>query len=321
MLRGLFFDTTQIRYRSRLNAAMKLFLSVSNAAYIFTLFSIATAGTAFFDCMQLSAQTSPITSIAHAHNDYEHERPLHDAMESGFTSVEADVYLIDDKLLVAHDRRDTTPQRTLQSLYLAPLRQHFKKPTNRSTKQTFWLMIDIKSDSVTTLQKIHEILQEYPDLIRPLPDLSQKQAGPQTSPVRVVISGNRAKDEILHAQPRVTGIDGRLADLQSDLSPQAMPWISDNWNSHFTWRGEGDFPRQERDRLRSYVRRAHQKGRLLRFWATTDSPKFWNELIDSGVDLINADELSGLKSYLLKRQQNHSEKEAAEQANRRSVTP
>ena len=297
---------------------MKHFFSALTTGY---LFSIASGGTAFLDCNQLSAQTSPIPSIAHAHNDYEHERPLHDAMESGFNSVEADVYLIDDKLLVAHDRRDTTTKSTLQSRYLDPLQQHFKQPGNGATNETFWLMIDVKSEPVSTHKKLHEVLKQYSDLVRPLHEFSSKQSESQTSPVRVVISGNRAKAEILRAQPRLTGIDGRLADLQSDLSPKAMPWISDNWKSHFTWRGEGDFPPEERDRLRRYVRHAHQKGRLLRFWATPDSPKFWNELLDSGVDLINADDLSGLKSYLLKRQQNHSEKEAAEQANSRSVTP
>ncbi|MEU9588105.1 hypothetical protein AB0D70_32420, partial [Streptomyces werraensis] len=32
---------------------------------------------------------------AHAHNDYEHDRPLLDALDHGFTSVEADIYLVD----------------------------------------------------------------------------------------------------------------------------------------------------------------------------------------------------------------------------------
>ena len=35
---------------------------------------------------------------AHAHNDYEHARPLHDALEHGFWSVEADIYLVDGEL-------------------------------------------------------------------------------------------------------------------------------------------------------------------------------------------------------------------------------
>ena len=55
-------------------------------------------------------------SAAHAHNDYRHERPLLDALEHGFCSVEADVFLVDDKLCVAHDAPEITPQRTLRSL-------------------------------------------------------------------------------------------------------------------------------------------------------------------------------------------------------------
>ena len=38
---------------------------------------------------------------AHAHNDYEHARPLLDALAHGFCSVEADVHLIERQLLVA----------------------------------------------------------------------------------------------------------------------------------------------------------------------------------------------------------------------------
>ena len=46
---------------------------------------------------------------AHAHNDYEHVRPLHDALDHGFTSVEADIFLVDGDLLVAHDPEDVDP--------------------------------------------------------------------------------------------------------------------------------------------------------------------------------------------------------------------
>ena len=59
---------------------------------------------------------------AHAHNDYEHARPLHDALGHGFCSVEADVWLVNGQLLVAHDLKDARPERTLQALYLDPLR-------------------------------------------------------------------------------------------------------------------------------------------------------------------------------------------------------
>src|SRR4051812_12734941 len=39
--------------------------------------------------------TMGVLSRAHAHNDYEHEHPLLDALEAGFASVEADVWLVD----------------------------------------------------------------------------------------------------------------------------------------------------------------------------------------------------------------------------------
>jgi hypothetical protein len=36
---------------------------------------------------------------AHAHNDYLHQRPLLDALDHGFCSVEADIFLVDGELL------------------------------------------------------------------------------------------------------------------------------------------------------------------------------------------------------------------------------
>ena len=67
-----------------------------------------------------SAAISPLAR-AHAHNDYEHERPLFDALEQGFTSVEADIWLVDGQLLVAHDLENVQPGRTIEALYLEPL--------------------------------------------------------------------------------------------------------------------------------------------------------------------------------------------------------
>ena len=58
---------------------------------------------------------------AHAHNDYEHERPLYDALANGFCGVEADVHLVSGELLIGHDPEDLQPGRNLQKLYLEPL--------------------------------------------------------------------------------------------------------------------------------------------------------------------------------------------------------
>ena len=87
----------------------------------------------------------------HAHNDYENENPLFDAIENGFISVEADVHLIDDNLYVSHDNpKELDSALTLESLYLAPLKEHILKnngfvyPNNSAN---IYLMIDFKSSA------------------------------------------------------------------------------------------------------------------------------------------------------------------------------
>src|SRR5438552_1521932 len=73
-----------------------------------------------------AAEPKPLIHT-HAHNDYLHKRPLLDALENGFCSVEADIHLVGGKLLVAHERQATSPERTLEALYLDPLRERVKR--------------------------------------------------------------------------------------------------------------------------------------------------------------------------------------------------
>jgi hypothetical protein len=98
----------------------------------------------------------------HAHNDYEHARPLLDALEQGFFSVEADIHLVDGKLLVAHDRAGVRPERTLEALYLEPLARRVKEnggqvyPGGRG----FVLLVDIKTEAESTYAALDKVLGE-----------------------------------------------------------------------------------------------------------------------------------------------------------------
>ena len=65
----------------------------------------------------------PLMIQGHAHNDYYHERPLEDALECLFCSIEVDVFLEDGKFLVGHDRDELREDRTLERLYLDPLKK------------------------------------------------------------------------------------------------------------------------------------------------------------------------------------------------------
>lgn len=232
---------------------------------------------------------------AHAHNDYEHDRPLLDALEQSFCSVEADIWLVGDQLLVGHDLLDLRPGRTLQGLYLDPLVARIQAQGGRVYPDgpPFTLMIDIKSDATSTYRRLAEVLSDYGSILT-------EHVGPATHlrAVEVVVSGNRKWDVIAATPRRFVGIDGRISDLDTDLGCALVPWISDNWANHFGWRGDGPMPTAEREKLTAIVRKAHAAGRRVRFWATPESELVWRELVAAEVDLINTDQLARLNDFL-----------------------
>jgi hypothetical protein len=233
---------------------------------------------------------------AHAHNDYEHKRPLLDALENGFCSVEADIYLIGEELLIGHTRQDLRPGRTLEKLYLVPLQERVRANEGRVYPKgpTFYLLIDVKTEAQATYAALDKVLARFPDL------LSVTRDGKfEPHAVTVVISGNCAREQITAQPVRYAGIDGRPPDLDSSAPAHLIPWISARWGAVFHWQGEGSMPEEERSRLKEFVRKAHQQGRLVRFWATPEKPAFWSEILADGVDLINTDQLPELRKFLL----------------------
>ena len=82
--------------------------------------------------MAAGQQRNYTNANIHSHNDYERARPLQQALEYGVGSVEADIFLEEGKLIVAHDRKQVLLGRTLDSLYLQPLQKYMQEV------QVFW---------------------------------------------------------------------------------------------------------------------------------------------------------------------------------------
>lgn len=244
-----------------------------------------------------SEEPAPGTAVlrqAHSHNDYHREHPLDAALDLGFCSVEADIHLVEGALLVAHDREDVDPARTLAALYLDPLWKRFQERGRiYPGGVALTLLVDIKSDGAATYEALHGELQRYAPMLTRYRDGSV-----ETGAVSVIISGNRAMETILNTAPRLAGIDGRLADLDGSYTASEMPLISDNWMRHFKWWGTGEFPEAQRARLHEIVRQAHEKGMRVRFWATPEREPLWQALVDANVDLLNADDLPRLSAFL-----------------------
>lgn len=244
---------------------------------------------------EVPAAAGPIVlPNAHSHNDYLRDRPLLDALDRGFCSVEADIFLVDGALLVAHDRDKCTPDRTLDALYLKPLWERFQaQGAVYPQAAPFTLLIDIKADGAVAYAALDQQLAAYDAMLTHFTDSA-------TSPgaVTVIISGDRPVDAILKSSPRRAGIDGRLSDLNGPLNPHQMPLISDNWLKHFKWTGQGAMPKAQADKLAEIVKQTHDNGIRLRFWAIPQSESIWQTLNDAGVDLLNADDLGKLQALL-----------------------
>lgn len=253
-----------------------------------------------------SAEHHPSATVqalerAHAHNDYEHDRPLFDALDHGFTSVEADVWLVGGELLIGHDREDLRPGRTLARLYLDPLLERVRAghgEVYRGSGAEFQLLIDIKNTGVMTYAVLHQELRDYRKMLA-----VYKRGRVKPGAVTVVISGDRPRALMERQRVRYAFYDGRLADLGTGTPASFMPLISDNWTLQFTWQGQGSMPEDERAKLHRIVARAHADGQRVRFWATPDLPgaareAVWRELVAADVDHINTDDLAGLQTFL-----------------------
>lgn len=230
---------------------------------------------------------------AHAHNDYRHARPLADALAHGFRSVEADIWLTNGALLVAHDFQDVSPEKTLEALYLDPLRAFSRANPRTGRTPPLTLLIDVKSDAEKTYAVLREVLRRYADILTRFETNTI-----HTNAVMVIISGARA-EAVMRAEPvRFAALDGRAPDLEKNPPPALVPLVSDNWTKYFQWRGVGMMPGEERTKLQQLVTRTHAQGRRLRLWAAPDNEAGWRELFEAGVDLLNTDKLADLERFL-----------------------
>jgi len=233
---------------------------------------------------------------AHSHNDYEHARPLQDALNAGFASVEADIYLVDGKLLVAHDRKDVQPERTLEALYLRPIMDRIQRTGSvQPGVSTFQLMIDIKANATDVLPVLDRALKPYERV------LSHGSSTDYSSgALEIVLSGDRPIRQLAARRERNIFVDARIEDLKSP-QPGVFRMVSEAWLSHIPWFGSGLISRKNREWLSDYVRRADDLGIKSRFWGLPDTPAGWRILDAAGVSWIGTDKLDACAAWMAAR--------------------
>ncbi|MDO5607271.1 MAG: hypothetical protein Q4G08_02335 [Capnocytophaga sp.] len=203
----------------------------------------------------------------HSHNDYQQKQPLAEALKHRVKSIEADVFLVDDELCVAHFPHQIRKEKTLAKMYLEPLFAHFQK--NKDNDDELFLMIDIKRDGEKVFPLLEKMLLPYGEM------LTKYENGiVHKKPVRIILSGNRPLELMAQQKSRFSFADGRISPNENNFADENFtPMYSNNWKKIFTWNGKGTFPEREKIVLDKLSKEAENQGIWLRFWNTPSSSK------------------------------------------------
>src|SRR5262249_19122283 len=122
----------------------------------------------------------------HSHNDYEQNRPLKEALENRFYSVEADIWYGKDKIQVSHT--GWFYQGELEELYLNPLQDRVRAfGSMYGDARPFLLWLDIKDQNPGLVSALDRLLSRYSMLTR----IVDEKVFP--GPVSVILTGDESQ--------------------------------------------------------------------------------------------------------------------------------
>lgn len=249
----------------------------------------------WFKTVLLYAQVKPIPH-AHAHNDYVHPRPLHDALDNGFTSIEADVYLHNGNLVVSHLPLGLNRKKTLETLYLEPLKEVVIKNKGRVYEgydDAVTLMIDFKGTGNESYAKLKQLIQPY------LPMLTVYKNGKvlKQGAVNLLISGAKPFAAVQKEDTTYVLIDAGIGQMGDKAAVKVSARFSDPYQKYFSWKGKKTMPLEQKNLLDSLVHRAQVLEKDIRFYHIPDKPAVWRTLLDAGVTWINTDKLLLFRTF------------------------
>lgn len=231
------------------------------------------------------------SSSVFAHNDYVGPQPFVASYQQRVGFIEADIFLRDGELFVAHSKSEITASRTLDALYLAPLADQAKRNNGFAYPEadmTLTLMIDLKTDGLTTLPALVTKLEKYPD-IRSCKNLY------------ITISGSVPDATTWKNYPSYITFDGRPTKTYTADQLERVRLISASFNDYSKWNGRRDLDDADKQKLSKVINDAHALGKPFRFWAIPDSENGWSTLMNLRIDVLNTDHPAELIDFLHKK--------------------
>lgn len=241
----------------------------------------------------LVAQPRVYSSIGnvHSHNDYLQNVPFYTAYATRCASIEADIYLVDGELYVAHEKEDIDKKRKLRNLYLNPIKEQFELNGSSGYPEgkTFQLLIDLKTGDEETMKVLEQQLLDYRDCF----DILKNPAA-----VRVVISGSSPAPERFSDYADFICFDGKLGLTYTPEQSRRVTMISVPFQALTQWNGLGRMVEEDYDKVKAVIDKVHGEGKTIRLWKCPDTKTAWNTFMKLGVDYLNTDQPALLDDFL-----------------------
>lgn len=230
------------------------------------------------------AQITRYTSQSlHAHNDYKQPFPFWQAYQHGYGSIEVDIFLHNNQLLVAHEESELDTSKTLEKLYLHPLLQCIRK---EQYKRNLILLIDLKTDAEPTLQVLITLLQHYPEII-------------QQENIQLTITGNQPAPSSFLEYPSYIWFDANPETVYPTKVQSRLAIMSANFKKYSKWNGKGVLTKEELSRFDSVIAKAAiTTSKKIRFWNAPDIPNAWYQLMKLKVGFINTDRIVEAATFM-----------------------
>lgn len=253
---------------------------------IYYMVRLTLSGILIFVISIVNGQEFP-TSAIFAHNDYDQPAPFHVAYALQVGFIEADVFLDNGDLMVAHHRNEIQKGRTLDELYLKLLQKKISVNNGNAypdASRTLTLMIDLKTEGVPTLNAVVKRFQKYPGLIN-------------CKTLQIAISGNVPDPTLWKNYPDFIHFDGRPGIDYSKEQLDRISLISASFGSYSHWNGKGVLTKSDREKIVSVITEVHSKGKRIRFWGIPDFKNSWLMLMDLQADVIGTDHVPELVAF------------------------
>ncbi|WP_394993284.1 hypothetical protein [Emticicia sp.] len=229
--------------------------------------------------------TNISAQIIHSHNDYEQKQPFFVAYNLGFDSIEADLYLKDGELYVAHDWKNITPDRTLKSLYLEPLlaKINENKGFPYPNKKPLQLLLDLKRDGKEILKVLYAQLKPHEKELRH---------------VKIAISGDMPPPEDFASFDKMFFFDGRKNLIYSKKAYKKVALVSASFLDFGKyWAGKEPLSDETFQKINTFVEEIHTKGKKVRIWGTPNTILGFETLKKLKIDIIGTDDLELLAKF------------------------